>query len=235
MITDVNQSKVDRLGRPAALYPSYKSFDDMIDVDRLKSLDSYVTSRIELHAARGQDDYFINEHRLNATTPSRPGVREIWLSRTKPGVPYNYLDLDNPELWERTPEAEEFSLLTGFIDSLPFKAIGRMLIIYDVSGNAVPAHRDHFETELCHNFIWFRTNLNKPFYMLNEQTGEKLYVESYSAWFDTVNQFHGTEASNGLSFSIRVDGIFADTVAKQIPRPEASLASSPALWAAARR
>ena len=54
------------------------------------------------------------------------------------------------------------------------------------------------------------TNLRKPFYMLESTTGEKQYVESYSAWFDTVNQFHGTDAHQGPGFSIRVDGVFTD-------------------------
>ena len=117
-----------------------------------------------------------------------------------------------------------------FIETLPFKAKGRMLIIYDDAGLSVPAHRDHIETEICHEFIWFRTNLKKPFYMLNEKTNEKKYVESYSAWFDSVNQFHGCDAGKGLSFSFRVDGIFSDELRNKIPKPEFNNASMPALW-----
>jgi hypothetical protein len=85
--------------------------------------------------------------------------------------------------------------------------------------------------EICHDFVWFRTSLAKPFYMLNAQTHEKLYVKSYSAWFDTVNQFHGSDASPGLSFSLRVDGVFTDELRKRIPLPRSNAASTPALWA----
>ena len=67
--------------------------------------------------------------------------------------------------------------------------------------------------------------------MLNNYTGEKLYVDTYSAWFDSVNQFHGSDPVDGLSFSIRVDGIFTDEFRKLIPTPERNLASTPALWA----
>jgi hypothetical protein len=91
-----------------------------------------------------------------------------------------------------------------FIATLPFKATARMLIMYDPEGRAVTAHRDHISYDLCHEFIWFRTNLRKPFYMLNENTGEKQYVESHSAWFDSVNQFHGGDATGELAISIRV-------------------------------
>jgi hypothetical protein len=212
-------------------YPSYKSFDPFIDVNRLESLDPYLTERIHKHAATGAQDLFLNEHRLDPATPHQPGAREVWLTRTKPGTPYNYLDLNKPELWQPTEWASEFSGLMEFIETLPFERTGRILIIYDNEGSEVPAHRDHLETEVCHDFIWFRTNLRKPFYVYNDHTREKLYVTSYSAWFDTVNQFHGSDGAAGLSFSVRVDGVFSPDFRKQIPIPSKNLASTPGLWA----
>ncbi len=217
---------------PRIVYPCYKSFDEFIDVGRLRSLDGYVEERIRRHIARRKEDYFLNLHRLDAATPETPGAREVWLTRTKPGVPYNYLDLDRPELWAPTPEAEEFSELMDFVGTLPFEATGRILVIYDDAGTEVPAHRDHLDADICHEFVWFRTSLRKPFYVLNHETGEKLYVRSYSAWFDTVNQFHGADAGEGLTFSVRVDGRFTDEFRKLIPRPASNPASAPALWAA---
>jgi hypothetical protein len=139
--------------------------------------------------------------------------------------------LDRTDLWHPTEAAEEFALLMDFIRTLPFRATGRILIMYDNIQREVPAHRDHIETEICHEFIWFRTNRKKPFYMLNHETGEKLYVESYSAWFDSVNQFHGSDPAEGLTFSIRVDGKFTDEFRSRIPRPAFNLASTPSYWA----
>jgi hypothetical protein len=225
-INDFKQAKVD----PRITYPCYKSFDEFIDVERLRSLDGYITERIQEHIKAEKGDFFLNIHRLDPDSPYQPGVREIWLTRTKPDTPYDYLDLDRDDLWEFTEAAEEFAFLTDFIQTLPFKTTGRMLIIYDDAGKEVPAHRDHLESEICNDFIWFRTNLKKPFYVLNQNTGAKKYVESYSAWFDAVNQYHGSEAAKGLSFSIRVDGTFTDEFKKQIPKPEYNLASMPALW-----
>ena len=212
-------------------YPSYKSFDEFIDLEKLRSLDGYITEKIKNHIKTQQEDYFLNLHRLDESSPYQPGVREIWLSRTESDVPYNYLDLDRTEVWRPTEAAEEFSLLMDFIRTLPFKATGRMLIIYDDSGAAVPAHRDHLNPEICHDFVWFRTNLSKPLYMLNHKTGEKKYVESYSAWFDSVNQYHGSDAKDGLSFSMRVDGAFTDEFKAKIPKPEYNAASTPSYWA----
>jgi hypothetical protein len=216
---------------PRIKYPCYKSFDEFIDVTTLKSLDGYITERIKQHIQAQQDDYFYNAYRLNPDSPEKPGAREVWLARTKRQHPYNYYDLDSPELWQRTEAATEFARLMDFINTLPFKATGRMLIMYDHVATTVPAHRDHLNSNICHEFIWFRTNLNKPFYVLNHLTNEKLYVESYSAWFDTVNQFHGADPQNGLSFSIRVDGIFTDEFRRRIPVATDNPASTPALWA----
>ena len=215
-----------------ARYPSYKSFDDFIDLGRLKSLDAYLTRRIGRHITENTDDFFVNQHVLDADAPYKPGVREVWLKRTVPGTPYDYLDIDRTHLWRLTEQAKEFTLLMDFIEGLPFESTGRILLIYDEGGRSVPAHRDHERTDICHDFIWLRTNLRKPFYLLNQLTGEKLYVSGYSAWFDTVNQYHGSDAVDGLTFSIRVDGRFAPEFRRQIPYFNGNLASTPAVWAA---
>ena len=215
---------------PRISYPSYKSFDQLIDVERLKSLDGYILERVRQHA-RAQTDiqFYTGPYRLKDSLPDRPGSRMIYLAESK--QPDSYFDLDNSELWQPTPASGEFSLLMDFIATLPFKATGRMLIMYDDVQRPVPAHRDHTETEVCHEFIWFRTNLSKPFYVLNHETDEKQYVESFSAWFDTVNQYHGSDPGEGLTFSIRVDGIFTDEFKAKIPKPPFNLASTPSYWA----
>jgi hypothetical protein len=225
---DFKQAAVD--GR--IKYPCYKSLDEFIDVARLRSLDSYLIEKINRHIKTRREDYFLNLYRLSAETPYQPGVREIWLSRTKADLPLDYLDLvDEIDAWELAEAAEEFSELMDFIETLPFQSKGRMLVIYDDSGKIVPAHRDHLNTEVCHEFIWFRTNFNKPLYMLNPSTNEKKYVEGYTAWFDSVNQYHGSDGGTGLSFSIRVDGKFTDEFRQKIPKPEFNSATMPALWA----
>lgn len=222
----VEEAEVD----PRISYPCYKSLDEFIDVQRLKSLDGYITEKIKEHRRAKQDyQFYTGPFRLKDENPDRPGTRMIYLSESK--LPDNYYDLDKTELWKLSTAADEFSLLMDFIGTLPFKATGRMLIMYDDVARPVTEHRDHVSTELCHEFIWFRTNLRKPFYMLNHRTNERLYVGSYSAWFDTVNQYHGSDPQDGLSFSIRVDGHFTDELRQRIPTPAFNLASTPALWA----
>jgi hypothetical protein len=231
---DVRKShrRVDRARRdPRIVYPCYKSLDEFIDVERLKSLDGYITERIEKHMKAGDEEkFYTGTATMDVRAPKRPGSRVIHLTQTTREA--DYYELNDPDLWVRSKEAEEFSLLMDCIDTLPFKKTARMLIMYDDSGNAVPAHRDHTRMGVCHEFVWFRTNLTKPFYMFNHKTKTKRYVESYSAWFDTCNQFHGVDAGKpALSFSLRVDGIFSDEFRARIPVPEYNRASTSALWA----
>ena len=214
-----------------SLYPSYKDLDPFIDVERLKALDGYIRERIERRVKEENDlAFYTGPFLLKPDSKHLPGSRLVYLSRSEREE--NYYDLDDCSLWQRSAEADEFSELTEFIDTLPFEAKGRIIIMYDSSGRAVTAHKDHDTSELCHEFIWFRTNLDKPFYMLNPETGEQLYLTSHAAWFDTVNQFHGADASGALSFSIRVDGVFSDAFRAQVPFPETRRSAAPALWAA---
>jgi hypothetical protein len=214
---------------PRIQYPCYQSFDQYIAWEKLRSLDEYLTEKIQ-NRVNTRDPLFHTSLTLKALDKRLPGSKMIYLTKSNRG--YSYLDLNDPALWEKTGEAEYFSLLTDFIGTLPFKQTARMLIMYDTLGHAITPHRDHPKKEICHEFIWFRTNFKKPFYLLNQWTGVKNYVESYSAWFDTVNQFHGADAHQGPSFTIRVDGIFNDEIRKLIPVPRYNLASTPALWAA---
>lgn len=210
--------------------PSYKSIDPFIDVDRLKALDGFITARLHHRLAQAEDRQFhTGPFLLDADAPSLPGSRMIELARSQ--APENYYDLDRTGIWEPSPEAAEFAPLMDFIATLPFAATGRMLIMYDPRGRAVSAHKDHDSIELCHEFIWFRTNLSKPFYMLDPATGERAYVAGHSAWFDTVNQFHGADSSGEMSFSIRVDGVFSEEFRRRIPFPSENRAAAPSVWA----
>ena len=216
----------------AARYPSYKDFDPLIDVPRLRALDGYIRKRLERRLAKERDlAFYTGPFLLDRKAPYLPGSRLVYLSQSQ--REQDYYDLDRTDLWRPTADAEEFRALTDFIATLPFEATGRIIVMYDDSGRAVPAHRDHDSAELCHEFVWLRTSLDKPFYMLNPETGEKLHVRGHSAWFDTVNQFHGADSSGGLSFSIRVDGKFSADLRRRIPFPARNRSAAPALWAIA--
>ena len=70
---------------PGIRYPCYKSFDDLIDVEHLKSLDAYLTSKIEEHEKEHDEIFYTGPLTLKATSPKLPGSRNIMLSRTQIG------------------------------------------------------------------------------------------------------------------------------------------------------
>lgn len=215
---------------PRITYPCYKSMDEFIDVERLRSLNESVIKKVKAYLQAGQgDEFHTGYQKLKALAPTKPGALLIPLSTSKDT--FQYLDLDKPEKWQPSEFADDFPRLMDFINTLPFKATARIMIIADDKGRAVSAHRDHALTDVKHEFIWFRTNLEKPFYVEDAQSREKAYVKSYSAWFDTVNQFHGSDKTGKLAISIRVDGHFSDEFKAQIPIPECNPASTAALWA----
>ena len=212
-------------------YPTYVDLDPLIDVSRLAALDTYIRERLERRLAAERDlRFYTGPFILQADAPTLPGSRMVYLARTD--QPDDYYDLDVCENWRPSEDAADFSELMDFIATLPFAATGRMLIMYDAEGRPVTAHRDHDSQDLCHEFVWLRTNLDKPFYMLNPETGEKSYVRGHSAWFDTVNQYHGADGTGELSWSIRVDGRFNEDFRKLIPEAPLQAAARPALWAA---
>lgn len=227
-LAEVNRNLESAYVDPSIKYPSYKSFDDFVDLERLRALDGYIRDRL---AKRDKDiEFWTGPFTPNQGDNQNPGSRVVELTRRNVEQ-LDYFQLDVPELWNESEAAEEFSEVMDFIRTLPFKTTGRMMIMYDFNGRPVTAHRDHHQTDLCSEFIWFRTNLVKPFYMMNNVTGERRYVEGHTAWFDTVNQFHGADAAEGLSISLRVDGKFTDEFRARIPVPQANNASTPSFWA----
>lgn len=216
----------------APRYPSYVDLDPFVDVRRLKALDGYVRERLERRLAADRDlAFYTGPFTLDGGGARVPGARMVYLARS--AKPEAYYDLDRTGLWRASPDAEEFAELSAFLATLPFEATARIIIIYDESGRAVTAHRDHDDTEVCHEFVWLRTNLEKRFYMLDPATGERAYVAGHAAWFDTVNQYHGADAAAGLTWSIRVDGRFSESFRSRIPEAPSNPASRAALWARA--
>ena len=214
---------------PQPRYPTYVDLDPLIDVTQLRGLDGYIRERLSRRLAAERDlRFYTGPFILEADAETLPGSRMVYLAKTD--KPDDYYDLDRCENWHPSEDSADFAELMEFIATLPFAETGRMLIMYDPEGRPVTAHRDHDSQELCHEFVWLRTNLDKPFYMLDPASGEKAYVRGHSAWFDTVNQYHGADATGELSWSIRVDGRFTDAFRNRIPAAARHRANAAAMW-----
>ena len=188
--------------------------DEYIDVDRLVSLDESLKNKLDDILRNGfrSTGLFGAGERLDPAAPERNGTRAIGLRRQISG---GYDRIHDAACWEDSETAAEFPDLMDFVKTLPLVSYGRYFIIFDYDGVVEPPHRDHGDPRLRQEFIWFRPNKTKNFYIYEKRTKQKIFVDSYSAWFDT-RHYHGTDPSDGLSISIRVDGVFTDELRARI-------------------
>ncbi len=212
---------------PRVQLPAYKNMDAWVDLDRLRALDGPLTEKL---ASESDGTVAFRASFMRRWWHRRtPGARALYLTQsTSKDV---YAGVDDHSLWSPSPMADRYPEVMDFVNTLPFRSVGRVVLMFDPRGRAVPPHRDFECVDRRHEFIWCRTNLRKPFYMLDERTGRRRTVRSYTAWFDLVNQLHGVDACGEFVFSLRVDGVFDDALRAQIPAPSINAASTPSLWA----
>ncbi len=107
-----------------------------------------------------------------------------------------------------TPEARElFPKTVAFVESLPFREIGRC-VLFGLEGNDhAPAHRDSEPGKALSiaQSISFEPRTGKRFYLVDPKNAARTYVESPIYWFNDAD-YHGVEAVPHFQYSIRVDG-----------------------------
>ena len=98
-----------------------------------------------------------------------------------------------------------------------FKEIGKVTIfVVDHNGVAVE-HVDHngvkFESvkplDAHQEFIWLCPKGDKTFYIRDYDTKQKTYVAAKAVWFNSYDK-HGSEPSNIMTWSLRLDGVFTE-------------------------
>lgn len=122
---------------------------------------------------------------------------------------------------EWTDDAKNFSSLISLIESMPFESIGRiMLFLTEPNNQTVP----HFDSTLDNpnrkndDFIWFKTHEDfKQIFVYDPDENKKIYPDANKKflWFNEMD-YHGTDASNRFSFSIRIDGKFKNKIKKYL-------------------
>lgn len=104
---------------------------------------------------------------------------------------------------------KDFDFLFDWINSMEiFSEIGRCQIFINPEGNSTPIHRDYGDRSRKDQFLWIRFNNHKDFFVYDDETKEKHYVKGFCCIFDN-HQWHGSEPSDLLGFSIRIDGLFS--------------------------
>lgn len=108
----------------------------------------------------------------------------------------------------------------------PFSEIGRVIFFISFPHSFMPTHTDEDNIKPSehitypkhkHEFIWFNLRNRKEFYMLEPHydTFKKHKIKSTVAFFNDAD-YHCTEISNRFSVSMRIDGVFKDSVREKL-------------------
>jgi hypothetical protein len=104
---------------------------------------------------------------------------------------------------------EVFPRTVRFIESLPFKEIGRAVLFGVEANDHAPAHRDSEPGKALAiaQSISFDPRGNKRFYVCDPAGENKTVIEAPIYWFNDMD-YHGVDPDPFFRYSIRVDGTF---------------------------
>jgi hypothetical protein len=112
------------------------------------------------------------------------------------------------------PCAEHFECFMQWVDQQKiFDEVGRAVVFFNDQHQYCLTHRDHSElnpVDSPDEFIWVNLfPIRKRFFLIDDETGHKHYINHQVAWFDTAN-WHGSDNGEFAAFTIRVDGVFSE-------------------------
>jgi hypothetical protein len=145
----------------------------------------------------------------------------LWL-RYNMDIKYGqcHLHVIKPHSWEtknlsahcdKCVPYESFKPLLDWVDSQNiFSDYGRVNLFINEPYTLTPIHYDPPSNEYTDKdqFIWITLDDRKKFFVYDPESKTKPYLTGYIGTFDNHN-YHGSEATEFASYSIRVDGVFS--------------------------
>jgi hypothetical protein len=111
------------------------------------------------------------------------------------------------------PEDRQFAFFYEWLDRQNiFSDYGRVTLFINYTGAHSAVHSDYIDTSQpsVDEFVWINFSpVRKKFYLVNNETDEKIYSSGYCNWFNTTNN-HGSDPAKQACYSLRVDGLFSD-------------------------
>jgi len=117
-----------------------------------------------------------------------------------------------------TEDAKLFPNLLEYLETLPFKTIGRVLFFTTYPNAGVATHRDSIVAEhKDHNINLFFSGGWRPSYIWDEITKEKVYLEQNArSYFFNNRDYHGVDPEPIFRYTLRVDGTFTDDLTEEL-------------------
>lgn len=100
-----------------------------------------------------------------------------------------------------------------------FSHVGRATFFIQEAGGISFEHRDPSVDpefpDIVSEFIHIRPNVNRPFYIRDTETSEKIYIDSEIAYWNDQD-CHGGDPVLMPSYAFRIDGLFTEEFKKKI-------------------
>lgn len=127
-----------------------------------------------------------------------------------------YEDKTQPSSWLNL--IEHFPRLKKFVEELPFKYIGYVMIFKSNGLSPVLTHRDYYPTNHTVNFINFRLDdASRPFFLFDSFNFNKTYIKpSARSYFFNEIDAHGLDQEEQSRLTLRVEGQFSDSFKDQL-------------------
>lgn len=115
------------------------------------------------------------------------------------------------------PAATRFPKLLKYIETLPFKEIGRVLFFTTYPNAGVVMHRDSNVNEhKDHNINLFFTG-GRPSYVWDDINNKKVYLDpTAKSYFFNNRDYHGVDPEPQFRYTLRIDGTFTDELQEKL-------------------
>jgi hypothetical protein len=117
-----------------------------------------------------------------------------------------------------TENAKFFPKVIEYINTLPFKEVGRILFFTSYPNAGVAIHRDSIVTEHSdHNINLFFEGGWRPSFIWNEKNKQKVYLENNArSYFFNNRDYHGVDSEPIFRYTLRIDGTFTDELCEKL-------------------
>jgi len=122
------------------------------------------------------------------------------------------------DLGQWTESAKYFPNVIKYLDTLPFKTIGRVLFFTTYPHAGVTIHRDSVVAEHSdHNINLFFDGGWRPSFIWDEKKKIKIYLSrDAKSYFFNNRDYHGVDPEPIFRYTLRVDGTFTDELCEEL-------------------
>lgn len=126
--------------------------------------------------------------------------------------------LELPEMLWTEEALKFFPNVIKYVESLPFKTIGRVLFFTTYPNAGVTAHRDYYiAPHKDQNINLFFAGGWRPSFVWDDIKNEKVYLpEGSTSYFFNNRDYHGVDPEPQFRYTLRVDGVFTNELQKDL-------------------